>query len=96
MPEFQGGRQQHVFPGECSLFLRKSPLENPKVSKFKPELGQVINERASRAANSSLPQQVPAGAAEYWSWNKRCHEGRWVLPQPASEPLCSSRDLVLG
>lgn len=39
---FRSGRRQHVFLGVRSLFPWKSPLENPKVSEFKLELGWVI------------------------------------------------------
>lgn len=69
-----------MFLGVCSFFPWKTPLENPKVSEFKPEPSRVINERASGCGAalqaSSLRRQVPARSAPvYWRWNERCQEG---------------------
>lgn len=76
-PEFQGCKAAAHIPRMCFLFPWKSPLEIPKGSEFKVKLGQVINKKWTRgcAANLQLPL---ARAAQYLSWNKRCHEGRWA------------------
>lgn len=48
-----------MFLGVCSFFPWKTPLENPKVSEFKPEPSRVINEEGERVWGCTASLQPP-------------------------------------